>query len=505
MSKGKRYEEPKLNLKKVFAVILAIIVIIMFIFMIRGFLTEDGEQTKIVSKDYFSAFQNNKWGVIDSTGAVVIDPSYEEMITIPNSKKDVFLCIFDINYDTGEYSTKALNSKNEEIFTQYDQIEAIQVVDNNNQVSYISNVLKVQKDGKYGLINLDGKELQTCQYDEVSSLQGMQDAIKVQKDGKYGLVNTDGKEIIPTQYADIQELDKEDTSNFVVMNDDGKYGIVSNNNQIILPTNYEQIKNVYSNNYYVVQKDGNEILVQKNGTEITLNGVDQITEILKNEEGVIFTQGENYGVMNLSGEVIIESVYQDLKETKTGIFIAEQNDKYGIIDLQKNENLEFVYQNIDYYEKADLYVGEDESFNNSIIDNNFEVKQTGILINIDEEKGYFELRQNDGYIYYNFNFETKKDSEIFTNRTLFLRRKDGKFGFVDKDGNVVVDYIYDDATEQNDYGYVGVKKDGKWGSIDERGNVIQEPTYNLDDYLKIDFIGRWHYGKDLNMNYYNQL
>ena len=58
LSKGKRYEEPKLNLKKVFAVILAIIVIIMFIFMIRGFLTEDGEQTKIVSKDYFSAFQN---------------------------------------------------------------------------------------------------------------------------------------------------------------------------------------------------------------------------------------------------------------------------------------------------------------------------------------------------------------------------------------------------------------------------------------------------------------
>lgn len=504
MSKGKRYEEPKLNLKKVFAVILAIIVIIMFIFMIKGFLSEDGEQTKIVSKDYFSAFQNNKWGVIDSTGTVVIDPSYEEMITIPNSKKDVFLCIFDINYDTGEYSTKALNSKNEEIFTQYDQIEAIQVVDNNNQVSYISNVLKVQKDGKYGLINLDGKELQPCQYDEVSSLQGIQDIIKVQKDGKYGLVNAEGKEIVSTQYADIQGLDKDNTSNFIVMNDAGKYGIVNNNNEMV-PTNYEQIKNIYSNNYYVVQKDGNEILVKKDGTEITLNGVDEIIEILKNEEGIIFTQGENYGVMNLASEVTIEPAYQDLKEAKTGLFIAKQNDKYGIIDSQKAEKLGFIYQNIDYYEKADLYVSEDESFNNSIIDNNFEVRQTGILVDIDEEKGYFELRQNDEYIYYNFNFETKKDSEIFTNRTLFLSRKDGKFGFVDKDGNVVVDYIYDDATEQNSYGYAGIKKDGKWGSINEKGSIIQEPTYNLDDYLKIDFIGRWHYGKDLNMNYYNQL
>ena len=505
MSKGKRYEEPKLNLKKVFAVILAIIVIIMFIFMIKGFLSEDGEQTKIVSKDYFSAFQNNKWGVIDSTGTVVIDPSYEEMITIPNSKKDVFLCIFDINYDTGEYSTKALNSKNEEIFTQYDQIEAIQVVDNNNQVSYISNVLKVQKDGKYGLINLDGKELQPCQYDEVSSLQGIQDIIKVQKDGKYGLVNAEGKEIVSTQYADIQGLDKDNTSNFIVMNDAGKYGIVNNNNENVVPTNYEQIKNIYSNNYYVVQKDGNEILVKKDGTEITLNGVDEIIEILKNEEGIIFTQGENYGVMNLASEVTIEPAYQDLKEAKTGLFIAKQNDKYGIIDSQKAEKLGFIYQNIDYYEKADLYVSEDESFNNSIIDNNFEVRQTGILVDIDEEKGYFELRQNDEYIYYNFNFETKKDSEIFTNRTLFLSRKDGKFGFVDKDGNVVVDYIYDDATEQNSYGYAGIKKDGKWGSINEKGSIIQEPTYNLDDYLKIDFIGRWHYGKDLNMNYYNQL
>ena len=70
---------------------------------------------------------------------------------------------------------------------------------------------------------------------------------------------------------------------------------------------------------------------------------------------------------------------------------------------------------------------------------------------------------------------------------------------------MVVDYIYDDATSQNNFGYAAVKKDGKWGSIDDRGTVIQEPTYNLDDYLTIDFIGRWHYGKDLNMNYYNQL
>ena len=86
-----------------------------------------------------------------------------------------------------------------------------------------------------------------------------------------------------------------------------------------------------------------------------------------------------------------------------------------------------------------------------------------------------------------------------------MAKKDGKYGYVDKNNVVVVNYIYDDATEQNNSGYVAVKKDGKWGAIDQKGNVVQEPTYELEDYLKVDFIGRWHYGKDINMNYYNQL
>ena len=88
---------------------------------------------------------------------------------------------------------------------------------------------------------------------------------------------------------------------------------------------------------------------------------------------------------------------------------------------------------------------------------------------------------------------------------LFVSKKDGKYGFVDKDGKVVVQYEYDDVTSQNSFGYAGIKKDGKWGAIDIKGNVVIAPTYNLDDYLKIDFIGKWHLGKDLNMNYYNQL
>ena len=82
------------------------------------------------------------------SGEIVIDPAYEEMITIPNSKNDVFLCIYDVNYETGEYKMKALNSKNKEILIEYEQVEAIANQDKNNNMWYEQNTLKVKKEGK---------------------------------------------------------------------------------------------------------------------------------------------------------------------------------------------------------------------------------------------------------------------------------------------------------------------------------------------------------------------
>ena len=147
MSRGKRYEEPKLNIKKVIAVIVAVIVIIMSVFVIKGILTKQDEKGKITSQSYFASYKDNKWGVIDSSGKNVIDPSYAEMIIIPDSKTDIFLCTYDVNYETGEYKTKALNSKNEEIFTGYEKIEAIPNSDENYNLWYEQDVLKIMQNG----------------------------------------------------------------------------------------------------------------------------------------------------------------------------------------------------------------------------------------------------------------------------------------------------------------------------------------------------------------------
>ena len=505
MSRGRRYEERKLNMKKVFAVILAIVVVIMSIFIIKGIFSKEEKTGGITSKTYFAAFKDNKWGVIDENGDVIIEPSYEEMMIIPNNKTDIFLCTYDVNYNTGEYSTKALNSKNQEIFTEYNKVEAINNHDENDTLWYEDNVLKVQKDGKWGVINYDGKVLLNTEYDSIESVQGIKNALLIEKEGKYGVADNEGKIILDPIYTGVTNLGKDNRSGYIVKNDEGLYGIVDASKNVILENKYEEIEKVYGNDLYVVSQNGKQKIVNKDGQDVLTEGFDQITNILKTKDsGVIYTSNGKYGIMTLTGEIKIEAQYDNLVEAKANVFIATKDNKRGIIDIDNQEKLPFDYNTITYNEIGDIYVAEDENYNSQVMNNQFEVKQTGILIEINTDSGYFVLRQNDEYKYYNFKFEEKNKKDILTSHTLYLDKKDNQYGYIDKNGNVVVEYMYDDATEQNEYGFAAVKKDGKWGAINNKGEVVQEPTYNLDDYLIIDFIGKWHLGKDMNMNYYNQ-
>lgn len=68
MSRGRRYNnEPKLNIKKVLAFIIAIIVVVMVFMSIKNLLTKEKKNQDVsVKTTYFSVMENNKWGVIDN-------------------------------------------------------------------------------------------------------------------------------------------------------------------------------------------------------------------------------------------------------------------------------------------------------------------------------------------------------------------------------------------------------------------------------------------------------
>ncbi len=229
------------------------------------------------------------------------------------------------------------------------------------------------------------------------------------------------------------------------------------------------------------------------------NRFDDVKEI--NSDNLTFIKDGKCGIINTQQEEKVQAEYDDLKYAFGDYYIAKKGDKYGIINTSNETLLPFEYSKITYRKNAGFIEAEKEdNINTEILNDKLEKKLEGIITELNELKAYIRMRINDEYKYYNFKFEEIKAGDILTN-TMFLDKKDGKYGYIDSIGNVVVDYIYEDAQEQNSYGYAAVKQDGKWTYIDSNG-VQGTEKYELKNNTIIDFIGRWHLAEDLNSYYY---
>lgn len=495
MSRGRRYSnEPKLNIKKVIAVIVAIAVIIMFIIAINNLLKSDSISNNLVSTNYFLFNKNNKWGVIDNNAKIVIEPTYDDAIIIPDSKKDIFICTYNTNYDEGTYQTKVLNSKGKEIFTEYDKVIALENYDENKNLWYEENVLLVQKDEKYGLINFDGNKILDLDYDNIYTLKGVKKSLITEKDGKKGLVDNLGQIVVENNYDEIKSLGK-DTKLYIVKSDN-KYGIEG-----ILDCKYEDIKAINNKEIFCVKESGKLKVINKELETVFTEKFDSIETIKDNI--VVYKYNKKYCAYDIENSKKLSKTYKELKYTANDLLIAKTSSNYGIIDINNETKIKEEYSNINYYEDANIYELEVKNQDTNIILNSkLEKFAEGIINEVNYDKAYIKIWTEEGYNYYNLKGEQVSSKDVLTSNNLFLSKQNGKYGFVNKDGNVVVDYIYDDAKEQNEFGYICVKKDGLWGCLNKEGKTIIDTKYNLDNNLLINFIAEYHLGEDINLKYF---
>ena len=492
-SRGRRYDnEPKLNLKKVAGVIVAIIVIVMIITSLINIIKDSGKKVEVKVYSYYTAYQNGKFGVINNYGEIVIEPVYDEMILIPSNSKPIFICIYDVNDETGTYKTNAINEKNEEILIGYDTIEVIDNYDSKRNTWYENNVLKVSKNGKYGIINFDGQEVLPCEYDGITALKGVKANFVVEKNGNVGLVNEVGQTIVKPEYKDVLALKDGYKSEYVIVNTENKQGLISTSGAVLIETKYDKVKYIGSSHLYAVNENETWKLFDAEENKIVIDGGYKDIVEAKSESIIVVNEEGKYGVLNNDSTEKIEPQYEELKYAFSIYYIAKKDGKYGIVNSKNETVIEFEYKNMIYIENGGFIQADKTDVETVIFDNNLGQKIVGVVSDINIDKGYIKVYTNNEYKYYNFKLEEKKSADLLTSNTLLLSKKDGKYGYIDKSGNVIVDYIYEDGTEQNKEGFAAIKKDGVWGSIDKAGVISLEPSVNLDNSIYIDFIGTWH-------------
>ena len=575
-----KFQEKKDN-KKLKQISIIVIIVIILITAITGVIIvinkskENYELEKISNEDinYYKIMSNGKSGIIDKTGKVIIEPKYNT-IKLPNPKKPIFICIYDYNAVSGEYKTKVLNEKNEEILKNYENVNTIDIKEVVSSIPYEKTVLQYQKDGKYGIINFEGKIIIKPIYEEIRNMPYREGELIVKKQGKYGVVSINGGKLLDCKYDYItgdnyySEEKKYELDGYIVgiNNEDGKmqYGYINNkreqildvefdkiyrmndvkddeniyllaekdgkiqlykNNKLLLDNNYQSINYSEDSKLLILQKDGRYGVTDLNGKQILSVDYEQIripgdyiiaikdgkqvifdlvgtqkenlayTNILKTENenyNITVDKNDKYGVINKDGNILIGNKYNYIQYLYDNYFIVGgETGKSGIINDKGEEILPIKYEVIQKLDKNNIVqamVGNVLELYSKEMNNIVSMENGKIEIN-DE---YIKVYSNNQTTYVSNDGTLKTNFEIFNNN-IFASEREGKWGFVNKDNNVVVDYQYDKVTEVNELGFAGIKKDGKWGVIDGKANIILEPTYKIPEQNgEPYFIGKYY-------------
>lgn len=402
--------------KKVFILLIIIIIAIVAGVFVTNHLKDkakyDFEIEKVTEINYNILYKDNKYGVINRNGEVIVEPIYN-IVQIPNPSKDIFICMGEYNSEQKEYDVKVLNSNAQELYLEYENVQAIPTETTYDGIPFEKTALKYKENGKYGLFNIDGKKLTDAIYDQISAVSYKEGMLLVKQGDFSGVININGKSLIPVEYESItvdNYYNKETlykTTGYIVSkkSDEGyRYGYINYKGKIIAETEYTTIQRVTElkddeNVYLVAYKDG-QAGILKNKNNILNFEYEDINYNSYNEVFVIQRNGKQ-GIVDKEGNIKIAPEYESI--VFGGIYVnAQKGDEFYLLDLNGNqiENQEILSKlptNAGHYIVSDyneMYKIVDKNGNN-VINNNYtyieELDNNYYIVGTNNKNGIIDL------------------------------------------------------------------------------------------------------------------
>ncbi len=352
--------------------------------------------------------KQNKWGFIDKDSSIVIPFEYD------------FLNPF-------ENHLAFAKQENREFFITYKNLKLGGDYDEARVFSF--GLAGVRKGDKWGFIDEKGTITIPLQYNSIDYFRPS-GLCAVTKNGKSGFIDKSGKEIIPTIYPEVnqQMLDKN-----VIVKNKGKWAFFDNQGKQLSDFIYNE---VFRTDYYDFSKD-------------------------------IFNRAESTYFKNGAASVLKDNHYEFLNETIEPAFsnnkfdsatvfdafknaIVKRNGKYGMIKPNGEFKVPLEY---DFIEPYDTSHGHYSEYYNARKGKIFSI----INKNLDKIGESYEP------IYSNFRTD---------NPTISFKNLKGKFGLIDKNGNIKIPFIYDKELRFEGNNYAIASKNNQTGVIDSSNRIL---------------------------------
>lgn len=406
-----------------------------------------------------------KYGYIDDTGAIVINPQYDSCMPVVNDlcivtsydksgvvdknnnviipleydavtifeDQNCFLCQKGTSYFYIDNTGKTLISldnvgigdihkspKGKTIITIFDSLKMGYInLTSRKTVDPCFDSIGVYEDGDKtlgaftkgtvnGYIDFDSDTITETTSEE--NIVFHDNLARVKTDNKYGYINLSGETAIPTIYKTAEDF----SYGLASVRIDGKYGCINTNGDLVIPAIY----------------DGTVIFQSPNFSKVALNG----NRITINTQGEIINTPPIYQITSTNGDYIIANTISDNYITKCFVMDTDGNTRFTTNYTHIDPYINGMAQ-VEYYGKKGC------------------INDKGIEV-----------------------IPTKYDDLFYINNVFIVCDKN-KYGIIDKSNKAILDMSYDEIKPLSSTLF-SICKDGKYGLYDLSTNKSTPLKYD---------------------------
>ncbi len=388
-------------------------------------------------------------------------------------------------------------------------------------------VFPKKREGKYGYINQQQEEVIPFIYEYAAYFKHGRAVVK--KEGKYGVIDKTGQTIIPFIYDAISDSG----SDLLAVVQNHRVGCVNMKAEVVLPLIYDQVNCLENGLLTADYGQGDLLLDFATGEPVIPIDYDYIAHVAANLYRKDYMYSDGMALTNLQGEVL----YKGLRNAKV-IETIQSDDNYNsatqeFIKLESKVGDDYFYQIINSEGKALLPEPRKDSFGTinyyngyiiihepnpvknkkeirstdeyiyHIIDTQGNVVLTGdfdfvdprinnnlILVknqsNSEDKWYYYQANHQAGHNKLAFDKSFDK-AEIFSDG-MALVSKDKKIGFINTQGEFVVDLDIKTFGEIQKNRFLVVDKDDNFRVIDNKGKFLTAAIEDKPKYFNGDIL-----------------
>lgn len=254
--------------------------------------------------------------------------------------------------------------------------------------------------------------------------------------------------VTATEY---QEMGVPSTDSYIPVFNGEKWGYILGNGRNAISFQYEEAT-AFSGNYAVVRLDGVYTLIDKNGywNAVDKNGLEKVTALCGTYLSAI--KDGKYSIYTNTFNKISDEDYEDVCLNENGRYFVKKDGRWALLDDKLTPITDYIFSDVVKNSRGEAFY------------NNYAV--------VADEGGYY-LINPDGEAWFTARFADAKGME---SGLAAVADSTGKWGFCNENGELEVDYQYEDAASFS--GKLGaVKYAGKWGYINRYNTMVIPNEY----------------------------